>query len=382
MRRKHPIREQGKSRPRRTATLSRFALFFLLIATLFGVLLILRPFIAPIVLALLLVSIFHPVFRRIRRALGNRDNLAAIATVAVVFIAVVIPFVLFLTALVQQGMDFSKQAQHWLAQGNLEKLAESERVERWLQAPLIVNARELFQRYFPAPPEQQTAIPERLLDLSRQTLQFLGERLIPVLTKTGMIVINFVIMLLVMFYAFRDGNRMLDYVLQLMPMAASQQRLVLDRIRYIARAVLLGTLLTASTQAGLGMIAFHIVGIPALFWGVMIGIASLVPFIGTALVWVPATIYLFAAGHNWQAVFMSLWGMIVISFADNFLRPFFMKGQSGMSVLVLFFAILGGIRLFGPMGIIYGPLIFGLCAVFLYIYKLENQHILTRLGRE
>jgi predicted PurR-regulated permease PerM len=344
-------------------------------------LLILRPFLSAIILALLLVSIFYPAYRRIRDRVGGRENLAAAASVLLVFTLIVIPFLLFTGALVQQGADVFQQAQTWLGEGNLQRLVESEKIEAFLQHPLLVRSREFLQKYFPESTAQNGAIADRLLDISRQALQYLGEHISPLVTKTGLILVNFLIMLFVMFYAFKDGNKMLDYVLHLIPLAATHQRLVIERIRYVARAVLLGTVMTASTQAVLAMIAFHIVHIPAFFWGVMLGAASLVPFVGTALIWVPTVIYLFAMGKMWQAGFMLVWGL-GISCVDNFLRPFFMKGQSGMSVLVLFFAILGGIRAFGPMGIIYGPLIFGLCAVLLYIYKLENQQVLTRLEKQ
>ncbi len=348
MRVRHPVRKK-RERENRTATLARIVLFVLLIAALLGVLLILRPFLSAIILALLLVSIFYPAYRRIRDRVGGRENLAAAASVLLVFTLIVIPFLLFTGALVQQGADVFQQAQTWLGEGNLQRLVESEKIEAFLQHPLLVRSREFLQKYFPESTAQNCAIADRLLDISRQALQYLGEHIIPLVTKTGLLLVNFLIMLFVMFYAFKDGNKMLDYVLHLIPLAATHQRLVIERIRYVARAVLLGTVMTASTQAVLAMIAFHIVHIPAFFWGVMLGAASLVPFVGTALIWVPAVIYLLAVGKIVAAVFMLVWGLLVISSVDNFLRPFFMKGQSGMSVLVLFFAILGGIRVFGPI---------------------------------
>jgi predicted PurR-regulated permease PerM len=230
--------------------------------------------------------------------------------------------------------------------------------------------------------EARFDLADALMKASGQVLDVTRTRLIPIVTGTGVLLMNFAVMLFVMFYAFRDGGKMLAYLLEMMPLSASHEATVIARIRSIARAILLGSFLTAATQGAAGMIGFQIVGIPALFWGVMLGIASLVPIIGTGLIWVPASVYLYIIGKTGAAVFLFIWGAVVVGSIDNFLRPFFMKGQSGMSTIVLFFAILGGIRLFGPIGIVYGPLIFGMCAVILYIYRIENLETLQQLERQ
>jgi predicted PurR-regulated permease PerM len=218
--------------------------------------------------------------------------------------------------------------------------------------------------------------------LSKDVATTAGQKfLVPLVSKTGLFILGIVVMFFTMFYAFRDGKTMLRYVLRLLPLSHSNEQRLLERIREISRAVLLGTFLTATAQAVVAMIAFWIVGIPALFWGTLLGIASLVPMIGTGIIWVPVVIYLVSIGNHGQAVFLTLWCALIVGLIDNFLRPILMRGRSGMSVLVLFFAILGGIRAFGPLGIIYGPIIFGLCAVALYMYSLEHAGTLKHLER-
>jgi predicted PurR-regulated permease PerM len=357
-------------------------LFALVVASLLAVGTILKPFIAPIVLALLLVSIFHPVFRKIRTRIGNRENLAAILTVIIVFLLVVIPLAVLSVVIVQQGVEVFNHVKDWVAAGNLEQTLESERVRVWLEKPYIVKIRGFLIERLSGSDGQQFDLAGKLLELTNDTLNYVGRKILPILTRTGLILMNFAIMLFVMFYAFRDGDKMLAYLVQMIPLATTYQRQLVDRIGYIAKAILMGTLLTAATQAIVAMIAFKIVGVPALFLGVMLGIASLVPVVGTALVWVPTVLFLFIIGKTGAAVFLLLWCVLVVGLLDNFLRPYLMQGQSGMSALVLFFAILGGIRLFGPIGIVYGPLIFGLCAVILYIYRIENSAALAQLGRK
>ncbi len=378
MKRKHPYHNGSPTDLDGSLSLSRWVLFGLVALSLAGVFLILRPFLAPIILALLLVSIFHPMHRWLRKTC-RRPNMAAFLSVVIILLLVLIPLLLFLTALAQQGIEVFKQAQTWLSEGNLQESLEGGRIQQLWEHPQMVRFRDFLAARFPATHADQFNLAGGLMDLSKQSLQFVGERLLPILTKTGLVILNFGIMLFVMFYSFRDGDKMLHYLFQMFPLAASYQQTLLHRVRYIARAVVLGTLLTASAQALLAMLAFRMVGIPALFWGVMLGIASLLPVVGTALVTVPATIYLLITGNHGGALFLFFYSIFVIGMADNFLRPWLMQGQSGMSMLVLFFAILGGIRYFGPIGIVYGPLIFGLCAMLLYIYRVENLDALKQL---
>ncbi len=148
--------------------------------------------------------------------------------------------------------------------------------------------------------------------------------------------------------------------------------MLIQRIQAVTKSAVFGTVLTGIAQGGLAMIAFAITGIPWLVYGVMLGFASLIPVVGTALVWVPCVIYLLIYGKIGSAIFLALWCIVVVGLVDNLLRPLLMQGKTGMPSLILFFAILGGIQLFGLIGVIYGPLIFGLCAVLLVIFELET----------
>jgi predicted PurR-regulated permease PerM len=144
-------------------------------------------------------------------------------------------------------------------------------------------------------------------------------------------------------------------------------------MKAVGRSVLLGGFLTMLCQGVAGAIGFAIVGIPAFFWGTVLGFSSLVPVVGTALVWIPAVAYLAAVGEIKGAIFLSLWSIVVVGSIDNFLRPFLMRGEGKMSTLYLFLAIIGGVKYFGMAGILYGPLILGLASVMLAIYRVEYR---------
>jgi predicted PurR-regulated permease PerM len=139
----------------------------------------------------------------------------------------------------------------------------------------------------------------------------------------------------------------------------------------------LANVATAAAQGIVGGIGLWISGIPALFWGTMMAFTSLIPAVGTAIVWLPAVCYLFILGSWGKGIFLAAWSAVVVGSIDNFLRPFLMKGEGAISSIYLFFAILGGIQLFGIVGVLYGPLILGVAAILLYLYKLEYSELLT-----
>ncbi len=200
--------------------------------------------------------------------------------------------------------------------------------------------------------------------------------------KKGLgMVISFFLMIFILFYLLKDGSTIMKYLLDMSPLKAEHEQLLIKRVRNVTRSAVLGTFMTALAQSVLGMIAFAVVGIPWFFYGVLMGFASLIPVVGTALVWAPCVLYLLIAGHAYMAIALLVWSIVVIGSADNFLRPYFMKGDTGMSSIIAFFAILGGIELFGLIGVVFGPLVFGVCAMLLYIYRLEVQTVTEAANR-
>ena len=382
MRALHPRRDKHPRTPP-PSRLSRVVLALFVIVSLAGVFAIMRPFVAPIVLGLLLVSLFHPMHRRISRRFGKHHTLAAVSSVSIISLLVIVPVVLFSLAIVQQGVDVFRRSQAWIEAGHLDRAMEHEKVQAFLERPAVQKARAVIGERLPhgddADGKVAFGLAGKLMELSGVALDFVRQRVFPVVTGTGLLLMNFLIMLFVMFYAFRDGETMLAYILLVLPLSHSHERLLIERIHSIARAIVVGTLLTSTVQGLVGMIGFRIVGIPAFFWGVVLGVASLIPIVGTALVWLPASIYLLIMGRPGAAAFLCCWGVLVVGSIDNFLRPLFMQGNSGMSTVVLFFALVGGIKLFGMVGLVYGPLIFGICAVVLYIYRVENSDLLLKL---
>jgi predicted PurR-regulated permease PerM len=179
------------------------------------------------------------------------------------------------------------------------------------------------------------------------------------------------------FYFLVEGTAIVHKLKYLAPLRTHQEDILIDSLQRVARAVLFGSVLIAVLQGLTGALGLYIVGIPPLFWGSMMGLAAFIPVLGTGLVWIPATMYMFFFG-NWDwAVFLLLWNVLVVTNIDTILRPMLMRKAAQVSPFYIFLSILGGIHAFGALGIFYGPLILSFLMVMLKIYSEEYKDVLT-----
>lgn len=382
---RHP-RRQRQADPA-LGWLAHVTFFGITLLAMGGVFLLLRPYLQPIIIGVLLAGVFAPLHRRVLSKCRGRANLASLISVCLVFLLVVVPLGLFATVLLRQAVGTAQAANEWIKEGKLQEAIQSEGVQRILSSEHVVRARELLSSKLGIDTLgdltlENSHVGGMAMGAGEWLVKLLGERMMPALktivAATGNLLLKFMIMLFVMYFMFRDGSSILSYVQHLSPLTTRQENALIDRVRDVSRAVVTGTFVTALAQGIASMVAFWICDIPAFFWGTVLAAASIVPAVGTALVWVPATVYLLITGHVGLALFLVLWCTLVVGSIDNFLRPMLMGERVGMSSLVVFFAIMGGISTFGLMGIIYGPLVFGICAVCFYIYELENSTFLDR----
>jgi predicted PurR-regulated permease PerM len=288
---------------------------------------------------------------------------------------------LLLIALIQQGITSINEIYNWVAAGKYEQL---------LNSPVLISTLEYWDKvvvflskYFPQMKLEFLSIdadliqPEKmLLSMSTYTAQFLLNQGTYILGNLTAIVGKFFLMIFTFFFLVRDYDEIVSQIFHLIPLSNSQENRIINRVREVSRSAILGTVVTAVAQGTIGGITFCLAGLPGLFWGTIMAFASLVPLFGTALVWVPASLYLLLSGRWMASLFVTLSCIIFVGMIDNFVRPLFMQGASDMSTLLIFFSILGGMQYFGLIGLLYGPLIFGLTLVLLYIYNIEFEPFL------
>lgn len=330
-----------------------------------------EPYLNSIVLAFILSLIVYPahhlIDRFIETKLGQCKNLSALISCFLLTVIIVIPLLFVVSAIVQQGVLFSHNLYDWVSHGGIQNL---------FNHPWVQSAIQFSNDYLPFERIDSANIAQELATASSQAGSKLVGTSAKILGDATAFVLDFFLMLFVLFFLLRDYDTIISTLRHILPLSRSQEDKLLEQIEKVAKSAVMGSFLTALAQGVAGGIGMAIAGFPGLFWGTMIGFASFIPIVGTALIWLPASAYLLLSGDTTWAIFLAVWSIAVVGSIDNILRPFLMKGSAGMNTLLIFFSLLGGIHLFGLIGLIYGPLVFAVTIVLFNIYEVEFQHFL------
>jgi predicted PurR-regulated permease PerM len=330
----------------------------------FALLSILKPFLASILWAGLLAFLIAPLNGLLTRKLGGRSGLAALLLTLAGAMFVLIPAVV--TAII-----FAGQATELM--GRLEELAERYKIAQpsdLLQMPALDQLFQWIGRFVPVPPAQ---IRDWALDGGRSLLSLLiassGEFFAGVLG----VVVEVGLTLFLLFFFLRDGGEAAARAVRLIPLSAERKADLVGHLSAVTRAVALGTLLTALVQGTLVGLSFAFTGLssPVVF-GVLASLAALVPLVGSSLVWAPAAIMLAVQGRVGAALFLTFWGMVVVSLVDNIVRPLVVSGRAQISTLPVLLGLMGGLATFGAIGIVLGPVVIALALALLRFAEEER----------
>lgn len=351
----------------------KYVRIFLLIATLivfYFVYQIFYPFIVPVALAGIVVTLCYPVYTWILAKTGGRENLASILSCTIITLLLVIPLVLFILSLTREITEVYSTFQKNLDAGAYENLLDFE------ESPYLATAADWLGQYIDL--DQVNVIDNVTSALQQVSLYFLKQST-AILSGIVQFITSFFIMLVTMFFFFRDGQRLMDESRSWTPLTNRSEEQIKEKFRSISRATIIGSLVTSLAQGIAGGTVFWILGVSnVLFWGAMIALSSLVPVVGTAVVWVPWTIYFLTQGAIGKAVALTVLSIIFVGMMDNVLRPMLIEGSAGMHTLLVFFSIIGGVAYFGISGLIFGPILVALALTFLELYKIEFKEILYK----
>jgi predicted PurR-regulated permease PerM len=316
---------------------------------------ILWPFFGAVFWATVLAILFAPLYRRLTVAMHGRRTLAALATVLVILVIVILPTVLITGMLLQEG--FSVYAR--IKSGELNFAQYLQQAIGALPAWAI----GLLERFGLT---DFASLQERLSAGLMRSLQLVGAQAVNVGTNTFEFIVNFFIMLYLLFFLLRDGGDLMRRVRGAMPLQEDLQRNLSGKFITVVRATVKGNIVIALIQGALGGLIFWILGInAAVFWGVVMAFLSLLPAVGTAIVWVPVSIYFLVTGAIWQGVVLIAFGVLVIGLVDNVLRPILVGKDTKMPDYVVLISTLGGLAIFGLNGFVIGPLI---AAMFIAVW--------------
>ena len=326
-------------------------LFYAIIAILaYLSFLIFRPFLSSIVWAAVLVVVSFPVNAWLAKWRG-RTMAAAISTTGVMLILIV-PALFIMGAFVGQGLEAGRSIQQGIANGRFDWVNDF-----W---------QGLHNRFPNAVPSDLASVLHRYAD---QVAGYLAGKLGDILKSSGAFVFHLLVMLLVMFYLYRDGDQILERLREFLPFEDAHRDKMIRDARDLIVASVTSSLVAAAIHGIFGMLAFALTGVSSpVFWGVMIAFCSFVPVVGSALIWVPAAVALFVGGHHAGAILLVVICGAVVNILENLVRPWLISGRAEMSGLLVFISVLGGIAVFGLLGVVLGPTIVAMAASVLDLY--------------
>lgn len=321
---------------------------FLLLLSAAGVyftFLIARPFLAPIVAAALIAVAMQPLLKHLLRYVRNRSVAAFIVT-AVLFLALLLPAVIFLNTLANETMavygwlnEQSSSTEGWIVY--LSRLTE--RPIRWLETITGISGQQLRS----ASLGQFRNLSVWLVDQAKSIA----------LNVTGTVVNTFVV-LFTLFFMVRDGKSILDKGASILPLEPNRYNLLLKTISDSIVGNIYGVVAVSLSQGVLSAIGYRIAGLPnVMVWSVMTALFSMIPIAGAFAVWGVGVIYLGTVAQWGRALFLVVYGTAIISMADNIVRPLVLGGRVKMNTLVIFFSLIGGVEAFGIVGLFVGPIV-------------------------
>ena len=322
-------------------------------------------------MAIFLAGIFsalsHPLYRRFERWFRGRRSLASIATLLVIVFVVLLPLGGLLGIVTAQAIKVGEAVKPWVE----KQLAEPDAISNAIKSIPFIDKVEPYRNF----------ILKKAGEMVGGVSGFLINRLSAVTLGTVNFLFMLFIMLYTMFFFLMDGHKLIEKILYYLPLEDQDERRILDKFSSVTRATLKGTAVIGILQGGLAGTAFAVAGIPSpVFWGAIMAVLSFIPGIGSALVWGPAVIILAATGHFAKAIGLGVFCAAVVGSIDNLLRPVLVGRDTQMHELMILFGTLGGIIMFGVVGVIIGPIIAALFVTVWDIYGLAFKDVLPAVA--
>lgn len=336
-----------------------FAVFALLLFQLYQ---FLAGFLTPLVWAGILALTFYPATERLVRLLNGSRTAAASALLLVVTVGAILPSIYLGSVLANQAATVYGHAQGALRQGEMSALVTGLR-----NSPLgglWERAAGTFQRFALDPS-----------DLSLRALNWVSAQIVNEATDLARnalaTLLDFLIMLVALFFFFRDGDRMTRAVRNLIPMEAHHKDAILNRLVDTLTATVQGMVATAATQGLLGGIGYWLIGDLqySVFLGFLTGLAAFLPIAGPAFVWMAVAGTLLLTGATGKALGVFVWGALVVSGIDNLIKPWLISGKAKLPSFLLLMSLLGGVREYGFLGAFVGPVVLATLLAFVDIYR-------------
>ncbi|MCE1225113.1 MAG: AI-2E family transporter [Geobacteraceae bacterium] len=334
------------------------------VAILLGIYLlgkILLPFLSPIAWALIIGIITFPAYRRLLGLMKQREGWAAGVMTLAVMLIFVLPVISLLSVLAQEVAQVYQFVSSSVTSGGADKLLQQWSAQPQL-APYVAKLKSLIG-------SSSFNLTDSVMANSKEGLAKLLGFLTSILANSFSFLMDMIFMLFILFFVYLDGERALAWLQRMLPMESGLQEKLSRVVRDVLSGFIFGTLLTCLVQGILAGAAYLLFGVPSpLLLAVLTAIGGLIPVVGTAIIWLPAALYLYLQGSAVKAIIMILWGFLAVGMSDNVVKPIFMSSRVTLPILPIMLGAFGGLAAFGVLGAIFGPL---LLAILYELYVIE-----------
>jgi predicted PurR-regulated permease PerM len=332
----------------------------LVVVTVFLFYKVLKPFLPPIIWGVILAGVVYPLNAKFKRRI-RRNNLRAFLLTVIVVAVIIVPAILIGIAMVGEVGDAYPRFRAFAEAGRLDFILKpqaygwNERVKAFL-APFVDVSNLDVESFISS-------------NIQRVSRFFIGQ-VSNLIGNLSLAIVNFVFCILTMFYVIRDGDRFAIRARELLPMSEDLKATLTSRLKEVIHATIYGGVLVAVIQGTLGALIFWILGIHTpLLWGATMALLALIPLFGPYVIYVPAAVILIATGSLVKGIVLLALGVAIVSQVDNILKPLFVGGRTKIHPLVIFFSMLGGLKVFGLLGVILGPVLASILLALLEVYK-------------
>ncbi|MGB9485666.1 MAG: AI-2E family transporter [Terriglobia bacterium] len=339
----------------------RIALLIVLVIVLYYVFRILEPFLPALAWAAILATVFHPLFSALSRRLRHPRWASAVSCVLLT-VVIVLPAMFLLFMLAEQSVGAYRMLEARVAVGgpaSFETVRKTSSYQWFLARTKRVGM----------PEPDLGAVAAKVIGI---VSEFLVSRSASIFSGITHFVVNFFVMIFALYYLLLRGPGILHELRQLSPLRPEHEEKIIEKFRAITRATLGGSLATALIHGTAGGVIFFFFGLPSpLLWGAVMAVLSLVPVVGTALVWAPVVVYYVLTGAVWKGIILLVVFVGVVGTVDNLVKPVLIRRGTEIDTFWIFLSVLGGIGVFGFLGLFLGPFLLTLCLVLVEIYKVE-----------
>ncbi len=339
-----------------------YFLLLLLAMTLVLSYFILRPFLVAFTLAIVFAVLFQPLYRKIFKYSFKREPLAALATIMVILFLIFTPLMIIGFQIFKESRDLYFTV---AAGGGGDSFLVS-----------LNYLAESLHKSFPAIPEFSLNFDLYL----KQGLSWMVANLGTIFSNVANLMFTVFLFFISLYYLLKDGPRLRKKIIALSPLNDRDDEIIIKKLEMAMSSVVRGNFLIAIIQGTLTAIGFAIFGVPNfVLWGTAATVASLIPNVGTSLVFIPAIFLLLFGGHFITAIGLTIWGILAVGLVDNLLGPRLIGRGMQLHPLLILFSVLGGLGFFGPIGLLLGPIIlsllFVLWDIFSLCYECKNERL-------